>query len=196
MADSTLLAEMGYFLDKRDPRTISKLGEAHPILYKLFLLLGEENLSLFRENEVLGDMDIFFTLNEEERKKTIDFVHREREDVNSLLKEGQDEIIAHSKFLLHAKLKTFYEGKVDGYGLRDILETSLRMILSAGENAGETLKWPKAHILAAVHSYKTSLVKLEAPKHKRILVSFIEDNLSPLECRFLLQEMRDREGSQ
>jgi len=174
-----ILDLMAGYLKKKDSRTISKLKESHPELYGLFSLIGAGSLEEYLSKGTLGVRGRLFSLTEKEMLDCLESLSPEAYKQKQYLLEEIEKLKEHTSFSVEQKMNNFYEQKVDGAGLANILIESLKSFTSEEDSK------IKEKILKSISAYKTSLKRLEVSKHKVILSTFIEENLSEYECEIL-----------
>jgi hypothetical protein len=82
-------------------------------------------------------------------------------------------------------MEKFYRSKAGGGGLKAILSKALSDNLEIVSHAD--IDTAKPMLISLVAGYQTSLAKLEAPAHKKIVTDFIEENITAYEALVLIE---------
>jgi len=180
-------------LGRKDNRTIEKLPAQYPELTKFISQFQTDTLEAYAAIGSMGSLDYFLKMNAEElllAKEKLSLLNgRSIEELGEMIKMGNgggSKMEEHILFNAYAKLNSFYGKKMDGEGLKRILEQSLVRIEGSTFLPGEN----KSAILDSIGSYETSLKRLEAAKHKDIIIGYIKDNLSELECELIINDVK------
>ncbi|HIP19097.1 MAG TPA: hypothetical protein EYG78_07165 [Sulfurovum sp.] len=182
---------IAFLLGRKDNRTIEKLSSQYPVLTKFLAQFHPETLESFVSTGTMGKLDYFLKMNTEElllaKEKLTLLNGRGMDELGEMIKmhgNRSSRVDDHILFNAYAKLNSFYAKKVDGDGLKRILEHSLAKINKSSLLQGEY----KKAVLESIRAYKTSLKRLEAGKHKDLIIEYIEYNLSELECELIIND--------
>lgn len=180
-------------LGRKDNRTIGKLSSQYPELTKFLTQFHPETLESFMSTGTMGSLDYFLKMDTKEllhaKEKLTLLNGRGMDELGEMIKmqgNGSSRVDDHILFNAYAKLNSFYAKKVDGDGLKRILEHSLAKIIKSSLLQGEY----KKAVLESIRTYKTSLKRLEAAKHKDLIIEYIEYNLSELECELIVSDAK------
>jgi len=182
---------IAFLLGRKDNRTIEKLSSQYPELTKFLEQFHASTLESFMSTGNMGALDYFLKMDTEElllAKEKLSLLNGLRMDeLGEMMKmqgNGSSRIDEHILFNAYAKLNSFYAKKVDGDGLKRILEHSVAKISKNSLHHGGY----KSSVIESIRGYKTSLKRLEAAKHKDLIIEYIEDNLSELECELIVND--------
>ena len=184
---------IAFLLGRKDSRTIEKLSSQYPELTKFLAQFHPETLESFVLTGTMGNLDYFLKMDAEElllSKEKLALINGcGMDELGEMIRvhgNGNSKVDDHVLFNAYAKLNSFYAKKVDGDGLKRILEYSLAKINKYSILDGEY----KKAVLESIGAYKTSLKRLEAGKHKDLIIEYIENNLSELECELIVNNAK------